>query len=283
VTAIAAESDAPAAPYTVRAVQQMLGLPAGVIMRLIQAGFVTPTRGPRNAYRFSFHDVVLLRTAHQLRAARVPARRLLRALVSVRASLPRELPLTGLRISAIGHEVVVRDGGAPWAAESGQRLMDFEVAPVNGSVAFLQRPMDPKPDREPERDLFKLAEALEAEDRDAAEANYRELLAANPDHPAAALNLGAMLCEAGRCEEALALYDDAITRHADDPLLHFNRAIALEDRHRFDDAIASYARSIELVPDMSDAHYNVARLYERTGNTQKALRHYSAYRRLQNS
>jgi tetratricopeptide (TPR) repeat protein len=278
VTPTATEPGAPEAPYTVRAVQQMLGLPAGVIMRLIQAGFVTPTRGPRNAYRFSFHDVVLLRTAHQLRAARVPARRLLRALVSVRASLPRELPLTGLRISAIGHEVVVRDGGAPWAAESGQRLMDFEVAPVNGSVAFLSRPVERQ---EAERDLFKLAEAQEAEDRDSAEASYRALLAADPDHAGAALNLGAMLCEAGRCEEALALYDEAIERHSDDPLLHFNRAIALEDRERFDEAISSYARSIELVPEMSDAHYNVARLYERSGQAQKALRHYSAYRRLQ--
>jgi hypothetical protein len=32
---------------------------------------------------------------------------------------------------------------------------------------------------------------------------------------------------------------------------------------------------------MADAHYNVASLYERLGNSQKAIRHLNAYRRLQ--
>jgi hypothetical protein len=272
----------PDAPYTVRAVQQMLGLPTGVIFRLIRAGFVTPSRGPRNSYRFSFHDVVLLRTAHQLRAARVPPRQLLRSLVSVRANLPPELPLSGLRISAIGNEVVVRDGGAPWAAMSGQRLMDFEVAPANGSVSFLHRPaVSDDLARAAPDELFARAEALEPEDREAAEANYRALLADDPDHAGAYLNLGAMLCEEGRCDEALALYDEAIARRPDDALLHFNRAIALEDQGRLDEAIASYARCLAFAPDMADAHYNAARLHERIGDRQKALRHYSAYRRLQ--
>ena len=36
-------------------------------------GFVTPSRGKRREYRFSFQDVVLLRTAHSLQAAQIAA------------------------------------------------------------------------------------------------------------------------------------------------------------------------------------------------------------------
>ena len=49
------------------------------------------------------------------------------------------MPLTGLRITAVGNDVTVRDGGSQWQAETGQLVMDFEVAPKQGSVAFLQR------------------------------------------------------------------------------------------------------------------------------------------------
>ena len=40
---------------------------------LIASGFVAPSRGPRNEYRFTFREVVLLRTAVELQAARHPA------------------------------------------------------------------------------------------------------------------------------------------------------------------------------------------------------------------
>ncbi len=114
-------------PYSLRQLEQMLGLPRAVISSLIAAGFVTPQRGPHNAYRFSFQDVVLLRTAHQLREANIPQRRLLRSLKQLKAKLPAELPLSGLRIKVIGNDVAVRDADAQWEAPSGQLVMDFEV------------------------------------------------------------------------------------------------------------------------------------------------------------
>ncbi len=113
----------------------MLGLPRRAITALIAAGFVTPGRGPRNAYRFSFQDVVLLRTAWQLRQAQIPPRRLLRSLRQLRAKLPDTIPLSGLRIKVIGNDVAVRAAGddgdaARWQAPSGQLLLDFELAPT---------------------------------------------------------------------------------------------------------------------------------------------------------
>jgi tetratricopeptide (TPR) repeat protein len=290
-------AEAEPTPYTIRALQDMLGLSRGVITGLIASGFVAPSRGPRNEYRFSFREVVLLRTAVELQAAHIAPRKILASLRKLRATLPAELPLSGLRISAVGNDVTVRDGGSQWHAESGQLVMDFDVAPQRGTVAFLPRSAPPAPAppaeagararsiaaplREDIGAVFSRGEALEASDPRAAEAAYRKVLSLDPSHADAYLNLGALLCESRRCDEAVALYDEALRRRPDEALLHFNRAIALEDQGRADQALASYHAALCLAPDLADAHYNAARLHQQLGDARQAVRHFNAYRRLQ--
>lgn len=275
-------SRAPRSTYTIRSIQEMLGLSRGVISGLVGAGFVTPSRGTRNEYRFTFQDVVLLRTAVDLQAARIAPRRIVSALRRLKATLPAELPLTGLRISAVGNDVTVRDGRSQWQADSGQLVMDFELAPVKGTVTLLQRtPALPALPKDDATTWFSEGEALESRDRRAAEAAYRKVLALDPGHADAYLNLGALLCESARCGEAVALYDEALRRRPDEALLHFNRAVALEDLGRRAEALAGYNASLERDCDLADAHYNAARLHEQLGDAKKAVRHFSAYRRLQ--
>ena len=50
---------------------------------------------------------------------------------------------------------------------------------------------------------------------------------------------------------------------------------------RVHDALASYHAALRLDGDLADAHYNAARLHEQVGDTRQAVRHFSAYRRLQ--
>ena len=268
--------------YTIRAIQEMLGLSRGVITGLIASGFVAPSRGARNEYRFTFREVVLLRTAVELQAARIPARKILASLRKLKATLPAELPLTGLRITAVGNDVTVRDGRSQWHAETGQLVMDFELAPAAGSVTFLQRtPARATPPPADAAAWFSRGEALEASDRRAAEAAYRRVLEIDPGHADAYLNLGALLCESRRCKEAVALYDEALKRKPHEALLHFNRAIALEDQGQAAAALASYHACLRLSPDLADAHYNAARLHQQLGDARQAVRHFNAYRRLQ--
>lgn len=278
------------APYTLRQVEAMLGLGRSAVTTLIEAGVVTPTRGRRNEFRFSFQDVVLLRTAAQLRAAQVPPRRMHRALRLLKARLPVEMPLSGLRIQAIGNDVAVRAADARWESSAGQLLLDLEVAGApRGSVSFLDRGAGSGPPAgeaqsapsETADTWFHRGESLEASDLPAAEDAYRQALARDPAHTDAYLNLGALLCEAGRATEAVALYGHALAHRPDAALLHYNLAIALEDTGHVAEALAAYERSLALVPSLADAHYNAARLHEKLGDAQAALRHYSAYRRLQ--
>lgn len=267
--------------YTLRRVEELLGLSRRVVAGLIAEGFVKPTRGPRNEFRFSFQDLLVLRSAHELRARDIPPRKIMRALKQLRAKLPTEMPLTGLRLTAVGTDVAVRDRDGLRGAETGQLLFDFEIAPERGAVRFLDPTAAGAEDDSDE--VFAQAESLEPIDASLAEAAYRRVLELDPEHAHAFINLGALLCEAGRAKEAVTLFDSAIARGLRDPLIHFNRAIALEDLQDPRGAIAAYLRALELDTALADAHFNLARLYEEAGDAHRAVRHFNSYRRLQRS
>src|SRR5205085_9885893 len=129
---------------------------------MIEAGFVTPSRGRRNEWRFTFQDLALLRTAHALQSQSIPARRIVRSLARLKATLPAELPLTGLRITAVGGDVAVRDRSGRLQAGSGQLLFDFDVAPVAGSVTILERAASPEAEVPDAQALFERALEREA-------------------------------------------------------------------------------------------------------------------------
>jgi tetratricopeptide (TPR) repeat protein len=270
-----AADDAPST-FTLRRVQQMLGLSRRTVEGLIAQGFVLPTRGPRNAWRFTFQDLALLRTAHALQVSKIPPRRILRSLAKLRATLPPKLPLTGLRITAIGAEVAVRRRDGRWqATDSGQLLLDFDVvAPTVGEVAFIERTA-------PAQAWFERGCALEARDPAAAEAAYRQALALEPTRAEAYLNLGAMFAAAARYTEMVALSDEAVAKCPGSALLHYNRGVALDHLERLSEAVTSYETSLALDPKLADAHYNLGRLCEQTGDARGALRHFAAYRRIQ--
>lgn len=269
-----ASSDA----YTFRRVQELLGLSRAVVRGLIAAGFVAPARGARNEFRFSFQDLMVLRTAHALRRSGIPSRRIFRALAHLKAGLPGELPLSGLRITAVGADVAVHDRSGPRHAESGQLLIDFEVARVDGTVAFMPASAPP---RTAGIDWFRQGESLEVTDRAAAEQAYRQAIEAEPSRVQPYLNLGALLCEDGRCADAVALYERAGTLGIEDATLAFNQGVALERIDRLADAVEAYARALRRDAGFADAHYNLAVICEKTGDARGALRHFNAYRRLQ--
>ena len=259
----------------------MLGLSRHVVAGLVGAGFVRPTRGRRNEWRFTFQDLALLRTAHALRSHAIPPRRILRSLSRLQATLPAELPLSGLRITAVGADVAVRDRHGRLRADTGQLLLDFDVTPVAGSVAILERPASVAATRETAQAHHEHALRIEPTDPAAAEAAYLQALAMAPGLEDAWLNLGALLGSAGRYDELLRLCDAGLLHCPDAALIHYNRGVALDHLERIDEAVASYQRSLVLDPALADAHFNLAQLFQQAGEERGALRHYSAYRRLQ--
>jgi len=269
-------------PYGVEDVERLLGLSRATVRALVASGFVAPERGPRNSLRFSFQDLITLRTAQALARAEVTPRRITRSLKELRRHLPTQMPLSGLRIGAEGDRVVVRQGARSWTADSGQYLLEFEGDPAGGKLSVIERPALVE-EAEPDHEAFERAVALEAEDPDAALREYRRAIAADPAHLDAYVNLGLLLHESGRHEEARNVYEKARERCAADPVLLFNLGVLLEDMNRIAEAMEAYRAALVVDAAFTDAHYNLALLCKKAGREKEAIRHMSEYRRLARS
>jgi tetratricopeptide (TPR) repeat protein len=269
--------------YSVRDVERVLQLAPDTTRSLIRAGFVHPARGPRREYRFSFQDLIVLRTARALLQAKVSPKRIRRSLESLRRELPESLPLSGLAISAVGEHVVVRDGDARWQAESGQYVLGLDVTLQNGVLHVVEH-REPAPAAVTAApDWFTRALALESSDPEGALSAYRQAVESEPDNTAAWSNWGRLLHESGRTQEAAEVYRRALRSARRDSLLLFNHGVLLEDLGDAGAALQAYQGALEEDPDFADCHYNLARLYESLGKPQQAIRHLGQYRRLVSS
>jgi tetratricopeptide (TPR) repeat protein len=251
-------------PYGLEDVERLIRLPRATVRAFVSAGFVTPARGARNALRFSFQDLVVLRTAQALADAKLSRTRITRSLKELRKSLPEAMPLKGLAIGAVGDRLVVKQGTTRWQADSGQYLLGFEAEAVHVSP----------------QDLFNTAVSLESVDAEAALRTYEQAIAADPCLLDARINFGRLLHERGRPAQAEKAYRDALKACGEDGLLLYNLAVLLDDLHRDAEAIAVYEAALARDPRMADCHYNLALLYERLRQPKAAIRHMSRYRAL---
>jgi tetratricopeptide (TPR) repeat protein len=270
--------------YSVRDVERVLRLSPGTTRNLIKAGFVKPARGVRREYRFSFQDLIVLRTARALIDANVPRQRIRRSLESLRRELPESLPLSGLSISAVGDHVVVRDGDSQRRVDSGQYLLGLDVSLQDGVLRVVEHPREPEPAPPPtavaDGEWFSRALALEVSDPQQALAAWRHAADEDPLDAAAWINWGRLLHEQGQIRQAAEVYQRGLAQAGPDPLLLFNQGVLLEDLGEPAAALAAYQTALEEDPDLADCHFNLARLYESLGKPQHAIRHLGQYRRL---
>ena len=278
-----------AASFSAEQVAGLLGLGATQLRSFVRNGFVEPARGPLGELRFSFQDLVFLRVVARLAEARISPRRMERAVRGLRARLPEDRPLSGVRLGAAGAHVVVREHDRTWSPESGQYWFEFDAAPASA-------PADPTPSRvaparpEPPLEVTATAEGwyvfgceVEASNPDAARDAWARALELDPELAEAHVNWGCLEHEAGRLADAEGHYRAALAIRPDDATAAFDLAVVLEDLGRGAEARAAYEATLALDPDCADAHFNLARLCDGLGEASAALRHLQAYRKLTQS
>lgn len=104
-----------------------------------------------------------------------------------------------------------------------------------------------------------------------AEANYREVLAANPRHTGALGYLGLLAHQVGQSDAAIDLLRKAIASDRRNPEPHYNLARILSDRGHDDEAIVHNRKAIEIDPNFPGAHNNLAALLLLQGRPVEAL------------
>jgi tetratricopeptide (TPR) repeat protein len=273
--------------YDSKDLERLFGLPPSAVRALTRAGNINPVRR-KGKLHYTFQDLVVLRTASALRAANISSQRINRTLQELRSALPSEASLNQVSLTALGNRIAIRENGTLRESGSGQYALALEIVEEKGKLHVIKRQEDAAPARSsasaaaPSADvtsdeLYDRALALEDSAPDEARLSYEAVLKADPHHLEARINLGRLLHEAGRLQEAERIYSGAAQREA---LLTFNLAVLLEDLGREPDAIKAYRETLAMDPQFADAHFNIARLYERAQDAQASLRHLLAYRRM---
>ncbi|MEM7050993.1 MAG: tetratricopeptide repeat protein [Acidobacteriota bacterium] len=268
--------------YSTREVARLLATTPRRVRSFVAAGVLAPRGSARRGYRFGFQDLVLLRTARELEGRSVPARRIRRALASLRRQIAPQGSLSAVKVTAEGGRVVARCRGEAWQPESGQRLLPFEPLPakttaVRGTV--LSHPGAARPERSA-RQWFDQGRDLEARDGVAAINAYREALSRDPRLAEAHLNLGRLLHEQRDLEAAERHYREATRLRPADATAAFNLGVALQDLGRPRAAIEAYQLALAADPAYADAYFNLAGLYDELGQRAVAIQNLKTYKAL---
>src|SRR5688572_27435936 len=85
--------------YSLADLKRLFGLPPALIRKLSEAGFITQPAA-RGKSKYTFQDLLVLRVAGALKAAKISTPKIAAALVQIRASLPTDrLPAIALAAS----------------------------------------------------------------------------------------------------------------------------------------------------------------------------------------
>jgi tetratricopeptide (TPR) repeat protein len=265
--------------YSTQDVAELLDIQEETIREIARTGVLDPERTPRGHYRFSFQDIVILRTAKELLDAGVRKSRINKSLMQLKQRMPSERSLSSLRIAGDGGAVVIHQDEQMYNAESGQIHFNFAVAELAGTIAPLakQAAEDAESsDHLTSDDWFDLGVDLEAVSPEDAPAAYLRALELDATHSDAHVNIGRLMQEAGEYDAAENHYMHALAAEPDSVLAAFNLGTLLEDMGRIEDAINAYKGAVTF----ADAHYNLSRLYELVGEHAEALKHLKTYRSL---
>jgi len=181
------------------------------------------------------------------------------------------IPAWKTEASLVRATVIDSPGNAPsWA-----RLGDLERGA--GDFAAAEAAYDralalyARVDRAPAVVRLGRARALAAAGETArAETAYRTLVASEPDFLPARLDLGGLLYEADRLEDAVEAFDDALARMPDAWEPRANRAVVLSDLGRHDEALADVRRVLRDHPTNGAAYRIYAAVLEAAGETAAA-------------
>ena len=191
-----------------------------------------------------------------------------------------ENPLLEAGTYQSGRRVAFRHQGRLVEPIAGQFMFDFSAE----ENRVLSRPQRNGPELvvTDVADLFARGIVQEENPSSQGEAitTYQRVLAMDPGHAAAHINLGTLYYNRQEYGLAERHYRAAIQIDPRYALAYFDLGNVLDETGRVEDAINTYKTAIQLAPTYADAHYNIALAYEKIREPRKALQHWRAYIKL---
>ena len=267
---------------------KILSLSVGRLKYWRKISFIAPTSRVGRRWRYSFADLIALRTAKMLLDAGVPLSQVRSSLFALKNKLPNAIdPLKNLRISASpstdGAKVLVESARGTFEAKTGQVLLNFETETLGRTaVMTLKARVDTAVDKEARKAAFdKYLEGCRYdEDPDAyaqAEAAYHEALRLDPTLAHAHTNLGNLKYRQGDLTLCRAYYQSALRLDPCQPEALFNLGFLATVSEDDSQARNFFLAALKEDPAFADAHYNLAEVFWRLAEPAQARKHWRAF------
>ena len=105
------------------------------------------------------------------------------------------------------------------------------------------------------------------------ESLWTHTLACTSDNLTAHKNLGVVLAEKGRTQEAIAHYQEALRIAPNQPNVHAHLGNALLQLGQLNEAVAHFQKELEIVPNSAPAHSNLGVVFLATGRVEESIAH----------
>ena len=178
------------------------------------------------------------------------------------AQRPAEVAEWRDRLAALAESWPARDAAADRPATADERARLRSLGYLSGGGDTAARPAQGDPTKDAKR-LVHIHDRLRAagqllsrgEDPDRARRLLAEVLAEDPENPAALALNGTLLCSTARCDEGIQQLKSAVRRSPSVAANLRNLAVALHRAGRLDEAARIYRRTIALQPFSVDDHF----------------------------
>ena len=104
--------------------------------------------------------------------------------------------------------------------------------------------------------------------------HWEQALRLKPDYAEAHYNLGLALSRIGKIQDAIGHYEQALRIQPDYPEVHCNLGNALEQTGRVREGVGHYEQALRLKPDYAEVHYNLGCSLQQEGRMQEAMQHW---------
>ena len=255
--------------YTLGQMSRIIGESPNLLQRWLRRGLLRPVRRARRVAWFDFAELSRARTLKRLATQGVPPRDLAAAIYRAERSAagPGD-------IVTAGDEVAIRSPDGTLTNPHGQTLLDFFPD------------AEPKPRRIIEfypQHKGRFEEAIAAEDEEdfpLAERIYTDMLREEGPSPEICFNLGNVLYQLDRKQEAVQRYRQAVDMEADYVEAWNNLAVTLAEVGLIGESVDVFLRILDIEPQFAEAMYNLADTYEKQGDISHAVLWWNAYLRV---
>ncbi|MGB0679395.1 MAG: tetratricopeptide repeat protein [Polyangiales bacterium] len=273
-----------AALYTRQQAARLVGVSPARLRTWERRALVVPSTVVGRRKRYTFQDLISLRSAHSLLQRGVPFQTVLTNLEQLRERLPtQDNPLSALSFVVEGKRLIVRDVRGSFEPLSGQSVIDFSVQRACDDVVRALSSVSSEVTRKRAYDSY-LEGCRFDEDETTfarAEAAYLRALKLDPTLANALTNLGNLRYRQERFEEAAGLYREALVLDAEQPEALYNLGfLSLEDGDAAT-AVTWFQKALDADPSFADAHFNLAMALEESQREAQAIVHWRAYLRLE--